>query len=179
MLNCPNTAKHYSLRMQKILFHRLKIAWGCRRDQRTFQNYLSRIPSIGTITFTLETSAERWRIVATWKSCRRGQRKSRVWRGREKGDRRRGIGLGEDCIPRVKSRGSRDDAWHGILAAFVEARGWEQLGAELFIELCSMVRRIEDQLVPFSSPRVVSRRCLVRFEDIGVVQRRLHEGKYR
>lgn len=111
------------------------ITWDCRRDRRTFQNYLSRIPSIGTIAFTPETSVERWRIVATWKSCRRDQQKSGVWRGREKGDRR-GIGLGEDCIPRVKLRRSRDDAWHRILAAFVEARGWEQLGTELFIELC-------------------------------------------
>lgn len=68
-------------------FHRLKkidrvIAWECRRrDQRERSKIisLSRVPSIETITFTLETSVERWRIVATWKSCRRDQRKSRVW----------------------------------------------------------------------------------------------------
>lgn len=172
MLNClSDTAKYYSSRMRKIsdnilssIFH-WRIAWGCRRGRRTFPKLsLSRIPSIGTrITFTPETSVERWRIVATWKSCRRGQRKSRVWRGREKGDRR-GIGLGMKIAFRVWNCG--DDAWHRILAAFVErpVDGWEQNWEQ---NCLSNFARCFDQLAPFSSPRVVvSRRCLVRFEDM-------------
>lgn len=172
MLNClSDTAKYYSSRMRKIsdiilssIFH-WRIAWGCRRGRRTFPKLsLSRIPSIGTrITFTPETSVERWRIVATWKSCRRGQRKSRGWRGREKGDRR-GIGLGMKIAFRVWNCG--DDAWHRILAAFVErpVDGWEQNWEQ---NCLSNFARCFDQLAPFSSPRVVvSRRCLVRFEDM-------------
>lgn len=143
-------------------FHRLKkidrvIAWECRRrDQRERSKIisLSRVPSIETITFTLETSVERWRIVATWKSCRRDQRKSRVWW--------RGVGKRWSTGNRARWRLHSACEIAGIPLWRVTpnsrgicrgSRGWERLGAQLFIELCLDVRR-SGQLAPFSSPRV-------------------------